>query len=303
MSYQISQKQNFYKTSLKEVKEVKEVNGNTREIETEKKTLEIYSVLMNKRFVRQKPSEDFMQAVLTKIKTAVEDCKPIEVVLGFGYHKNPNACTDLLPDIAEKMAIEQLANWVKTIKDVYQGGMEIKIITSGKRAEIVNGMKPEHTLAYHLALQKMVAECCKDHFVQVFPIGELYDQFHKDFQQALEKGKKEINPDWADPFWIKQAEHARSNIWRYGLSEEEITKKSQQAVADYVIYHKAEMEANLLEKKFPGAIRASYNRHEESLVLWTTANGDITQPWQGKGEIGGNGRITVITQKRKGGEI
>jgi pyoverdine/dityrosine biosynthesis protein Dit1 len=277
----------------------------------EKKILEIYGALTNKRFVRQKPSADFGQAVLKKIETATRVCKSIEVVLGFGYHKNPNACTDLgpnqchcstlLPDIAEKMTIIQLVNWVKNVEDVYEGGMRIKIITSGRRAEIVNGMKTEHTLAYHLALQKMGAECCKDHFVQVFPIGNLYETDHKDFQQALEKGKRQINPDWADPFWIKQTEHARSNIWRYGLSEKEIVEKSQRAAVNYVIYHKAEMEANLLEKKFPGAIRASYNKHEESLVLWTTAKGAVTQPWQGKGVIDNNGRVIVITQKRKGG--
>ena len=62
------------------------------------------------------------------------------------------------------------------------------------------------------------------------------------------------------------------------------------------------MEAGLLEKKFPGGIRASYNRHDESIVLWTTAKGNVTQPWQGKGILGSDGRITVITQKRKGGE-
>jgi pyoverdine/dityrosine biosynthesis protein Dit1 len=275
----------------------------------EKKILEIYGALTNKRFIRQKPSADFGQAVLKKIETATRVCKPIEVVLGFGYHKNPNACTDLgpnqchcstlLPDIAEKMTIIQLVNWVKNVEDVYEGGMEIKIITSGYRAEIVNGMKNKHTLAYHYTLKKMVAEY---HSIQIFPIGILYYQFYEEFQSALGKGKKEINPDWTDPFWIKQAEHARSNIWRYGLSEEEITRKSQQAAADYVIYHKAEMEANLLEKKFPGAIRASYNRHEESIVLWTTAKGDVTQPWQGEGRIDSNGRVTVVTQKRKGGE-
>jgi pyoverdine/dityrosine biosynthesis protein Dit1 len=265
----------------------------------EKKILEIYGALTNKRFVRQKPSQDFKEDVLMKIKTAVEDSRLIRIVLGFGYHKNPNACTDLLPDLADEAAIIQLVNWVESVENVYKGGMEIKIITSGRRAEIVNGMKAEHTLAYHLALQKMVAEY---HSIQVFPIGELYYQFYKDFQSALDRWKKEINPDWTDPFWIKQVEHARSNIWRYGLSEEEVTEKSQQSAVDYVIYHKAEMEANLLEKKFPGAIRASYNQHEESLVLWTTAKGDVTQPWQGKGVIDSNGRITVITQKRKGGE-
>jgi pyoverdine/dityrosine biosynthesis protein Dit1 len=269
-------------------------------MEMTEKILKIYGVLTNKRFVRSKKlSPDFMQTVLSKIETAVKGCEPVKVVLGFGYHKNPNACTDLLPDLAEEMAIEQLANWVESVKNIYKEGMKIEIITSGKRAEIVNWMRTEHTLAYHLALKKMVE---KYHFMQVLPIGELYDQFHEDFQVALDKEKKEINPDWTDPFWIEQANHARSNIWKCGLSEEEITKKSQQAAAGYVIYHNAEKEVNLLEKKFPGAIRASYNRHGESLILWTTAKGDITQPWQGKGVIDSNGRFTVVTQKRKGGE-
>lgn len=260
----------------------------------------IYKVLTNKQYVRYKPGEYFIGAVLKKIETAIDSQKPITLVIGFGYHKNPNACENLLPDIAEETALQRLANYAKTIEEIYPLGMKVKIVTSGRRSEIVNGMNPEHIQSYHFALQKM-AEQNGWQIIKVISLGSLYNEFCEDFQSALEVAKKKVIPDWNDSFWIQQAEHAKRNIYQKGLNEDQIIQKTCQSACDYVVYHRAEVEANLLEKKFPGAIRASYNRHEESLVLWTTAKGAVTQPWQGKGEKDDSGRITIITQKRKRG--
>lgn len=263
------------------------------------KAIEIYEVLTNKQYVRCKLQEgDFKEAVLILLKTAVGNQKPIIIDIGFGYHKNPNACECLLPDIAEEVAIKRLVELAGKVGEVYSHGMKVKIITSGRRAEIVNQMKPENTLAYHSALQDMVKRNDWHGIVEIIPLGNLYDEFQKEFQEALKEVKKSIQPDWSDPFWQAQAEHARRNIRKDGLTEKEILERSQGAAYEYVVYHRAEIEAGLLNRKFPGSIRASYNKHEDALIFWTTAKGDVTQPWQGKGvEI--NGRIEVITQSRK----
>lgn len=263
-----------------------------------KELKEIFEVLTNKKYVRYKPEEK----ILSEFQQAIDEQTPITLVIGFGYHKNPNSCDNLLPDLAEKTAIQQLVDYADSVKRVYFSGMKIKIITSGRRAEIVNGMRLEDTSAYHSALQEMVKQNNWEEVIEVIPLRDLYEEFAEDFKGALGKAEKEIRPNWDDSFWQAQFEHARRNICREGLNDKEVEEKARVAARTYIIYHRAEVEAKFLEKKFPGVIRGSYNRHEESLVLWTLRKGYITQPWQGAGETGDDGKVVVITQNRKEGE-
>lgn len=258
----------------------------------------IYVAITNRQYVRYSPKGDFREAVLNKIKTVIDRQESVILVIGFGYHKNPNACDNLLPDIAEKTAISRLVEYASLVEEVYSPGVKIKIITTGEKAEIVNGMDPRNTLAYHLALQKMAKENEWEESIEIIPIGDLYSEFRREFQLALREIRDKIKPDWNSLFWTQQAEHARRNIRKDGLTESEILEEGRRAAYDYVLYHRAEMKAGLLEKKWLGHIRASYNRHKESIVFWTTAKGAITQPWQGDGFVDSNGGVTVMTQGR-----
>jgi pyoverdine/dityrosine biosynthesis protein Dit1 len=263
----------------------------------------IFRILTNRRFVRFKPDAETKGLIMDKIQRAINKQMPLKIVIGFGYHKNPNATSNLLPDMAEELAIQRLFGLASQVKGVYPRGMEIKIITSGRRAEMVNGMSRYDTLQYHQALVKLVHKMGWDKIVEIIPIGDLYDECREEFQQALLKAKKEVELEKNDSskisFWFQQIEYARRNIKRKGLDKMEVKNKAEQAAFRYVMFRKAETMINLIEKKFPGSIQASYNKgHKNTLTLWTLRKGYITQPWQGTAKMV-DGKIEVITQTRK----
>jgi pyoverdine/dityrosine biosynthesis protein Dit1 len=271
--------------------------------ELEKKVEEIFMALTNRRFARYRPKDEFRIMIIKKIQSAVEAQSPLVLVIGFGYHKNPNAASNLLPDMAEEQTIQRLFELTVKVREVYQHGMKIKIITSGRRAEIVNGVNSHNTFQYHRALSELISKKVWQEEIGIIPINDLYAERLEELEAALRKKETEVSAEIADclnvDFWNHQIEYARRNINRNGLSHDEAEKKAREAAAKYVIFRRAESEINLLGKKFPGSIIASYNNDSAtSLKLWTLRKGCITQPWQGIAEIV-DGRCEVITQTRK----
>jgi len=271
--------------------------------EVRKKSEEIFMVLTNRRFVRYRPKDDFKVEIIEKIMYAAERRSPIIIVVGFGYHKNPNATSNLLPDQAEEETIQRLFELAKTVEEIYPYGMRVKIITSGRRAEIVNGVIPCNTQQYHWGLVNLVEARKWGRLIAVIPICDLYEERWDDLQIFLKRKEEEAKAEIANnlnvDFWNNQIEYARRNINRNNLSLEQVEEKAKASAIKYISFRRSEAAINLLAEKFPGSIVGSYNNDSSTtLKLWTLRKGYITQPWQGTAKIIG-GKIEVITQVRK----
>lgn len=263
---------------------------------------EIYMALTSKRHARCKPKDELKETIMKKIQSAIDEQILITLVIGFGYHKNPNLVSNLLPDMAEEQAIQRLFELAIKIKKLYQYGMGVKIITSGRRAEIVNKMRAYDTFQYHQSLVELVHNKGWNKEIKIIPIYKLYEERKDDLEKALQVKEAEVRIEIFNglnvEFWNNQIEYACRNINREGLDDNEIKRRAIEAATKYVIYRRAEAECNLLGERFPGAIIASYNNDSAtSLKLWTLRKGYVVQPWQGIGMLV-EGRVEVVTQKR-----
>ena len=253
-----------------------------------------------RRYVRFKPDA----SILKQIESLTQGRKPVQLVIGYGCVKNQNVTSRFLPDLAEEKALGAFVEMAEAMKKINPAGLQVKIITSGKRAELVNYVSPEKTTAYHSALQKLILQKGWQDVIEIIPIGDLYLARGQEFQRALVEARSEIEQEWNKPvlakFWQMEIEHARRNICRDGLEPEVIKAISERSAFNYQVFRRAEQKVRLIEERFPEAIKASYNiGHKDTLVLWTLEPGNITQPWQGEGVVADDGKVLVITQERK----
>ena len=270
----------------------------------------IYDVLTSRRF-RCGPRPDKRKDKIAGQIGNRKEGDPVEVLLGWGGYKNPNLKVDCA-DIAEEATLGQLSRLNEAVKDVYPPGINVHIVLSGKRAERVNRMPPERTLAYQKSLE-MLLECCNYPFIDIIPISELYDEFSLEFEPKL----AEVNERLAGILPIESSfgtllEHAMGNVY---LDEKDMTERDalcRKAAIDYVVFKVAEDEARIYRGfsqsvksafAYPAMGHARYVEGElvpprdSHISLYTTSKGVIVQPWQAIG-VSEGGRVICLTKKR-----
>jgi pyoverdine/dityrosine biosynthesis protein Dit1 len=220
---------------------------------------------------------------LERIHNKIQAENPIELILGFGYHKNLNICDDPRPDNAEKKSLSFLFSLAKTVKDVYCPGVMIHLITSGARAEFANGANPADTFVYHMGLKEMIAENFDfSKYIQIHKLKDIWDEYGINEKAKIRIDEVNISSINFEQLCIQ----AKRNI-QNGTDD-----KIKESVVRFVASFDAEREIQIYEKKFPGAIIMSHRPNSlygcPCLHIWTTKAGDLKQPWQ-KREMVENG--------------
>lgn len=235
-----------------------------------------------------------------KLYEKIVNKQPIELTIGFGYHKNLNACGRPEPDKAEQKSLEFLVGMAKKIEEIYSEGVMITIFTTGERAIIANSANLSDTLAYYDGLKKMIKEDNEfSKYFKLLRLGEIWDTVGEDFYELLYLRAAEIRqkidnePAKYEQLCLQSARNQKNGC----IAEEDSIRNS---VAIFLASFEAERELDLFEKFSPGSIMLSYRlipyyKHP-TLIPWTIRKGNITQPWQGPyDEISGQ----VMTQTRQ----
>ncbi|MCK5413548.1 MAG: L-tyrosine/L-tryptophan isonitrile synthase family protein [Candidatus Pacebacteria bacterium] len=248
---------------------------------------EVIKILFS-RYYRQrrsgykKPEPDSLEykEIYDKILKSIEAGKKINLVLGYGHHKNINVCGTVEPDSAEILSLNFLTELAKKIQSVYSVGAEITLVTTGARAEFANGSELDDIAKYHELMTKLI-ESDKD-FSKIFRLTMLCDIWKKyeNFYPTVDKKINIIQKEGIDPEKLNDLiKRAKRNAKGF-ISNEEALK----SVIRFQATFRAENELEVWSESFPNSIMCSYriNHFIGSYVLLNTVKkGSIVQPWEG----------------------
>jgi hypothetical protein len=248
---------------------------------------------------RPTPGSKEYVALLSKILEMVKEGRRIILILGYGYAKDPIVCKDGKPDEAERRSFEFLVIIHEEIKKIYPPGIKVILVTSCRRAIVANNFPEELTRQYHNGLKIMIEEDPRfKEIIELYDIGELWDrfpEFPEIFKEEIEKVRESIINDPNLPHLMEQA---RRNMYPPPEDEKEVFE----SVVRFVASFRAERRLQLYRKIFGEEIiilsyRPNPEYGEPVLVIWTTKEGDITQPWRGCWDP--DKRITITRERQK----
>jgi pyoverdine/dityrosine biosynthesis protein Dit1 len=215
---------------------------------------------------------------LSKVISAIELGLPITLVLPAFPGKSPNRTKVLgiLPDMAERRALEFLQQLCDQIKRYYSPGARIILCADGRVFSDIVGMRDEDVTAYQLELSKMIAELGLVS-ISTFNLDELYNELSFDqmrtqlmknhgehleiFQSAVSRGGKDKDCSVDD----KEAHRLYCGITRFLLEDATFPeqKKSRTALQKecrsraYEVVQRSKAWGELVGMQFPDAVRLS----------------------------------------------
>lgn len=213
------------------------------------------------------------------IKSFIEKSEPLRLVVLFGGYKNPS--TGLInPDLAEIKTLQRLNTLLNKLRAVYLHGVELYVVTTGKKGEIANGISPEKTSSY----EEKISTIAKNfRGIEVVPIGLLYRKFfnngkmEKTIEEEKKKQAKLLKNEECLAEKIKIAEKHNS------LPLRDTDKKDRKrAVKSAIIYSiLSSKEPEIMNKEFGAFIKLSFRikGEEKAISLFTCRKGTIHQPW------------------------
>jgi hypothetical protein len=246
-----------------------------------KETLEskIITVLTSNRFCRKKPNEKEKKETETVIKSFIEKSRPLLLVVLFGGYKNPS--TGLInPDLAEIKTLERLNTLLDKVREIYPHGVELYIITTGKKGEIANGISPEKTSVY----ERKISDIAKNFKgIKVIPIGLLYHKFYNNgnLENMLKREKNEQMklPETMEQLAEKIKIAKKHNSLPLNAADKVNKEKAIESAITYSIL--SSIEPKIMESEFHEFIKLSFRVKGEknALSLFTCKKGTIHQPW------------------------
>ena len=252
----------------------KEEQQEERQEEQQKKQIEeILKILTSKKFVRNKEKGELRKSLEHIVRNLVKREETVQIVLGWGYHKNPNLFEFkrldgffslewlknmnennwFLPDEAEIKALKKLQQFKEQIDGIYQPGLEIIIYTTGRKAEEANNIEIRHAKQYHQELSKIAAPLG----IKVITLDEIYTTFEQQngqntLQEIIpmrEKIREEVRNDFSNnpnsEFWTTQIQNAWRNLPPAIRDNEEVIKNS---AITFVTTQRLERKLGIIKK-------------------------------------------------------
>lgn len=252
------------------------------------------------------PCAACMDAHLSKIVAKIEQGQPVSFVLPAFPGKSPNLgkVLGILPDMAERRALQFLQQLAERIGRIYEPGANIILASDGRVFSDVVGMRDEDVSAYRDELRAMIAEMGLDR-ISTFNLEELYAEASFDemraqmmdtFGPSIEAMRASVKRAAKDPAATdadRELNRLYCGITRFlvedasfpgqTLSRNAIQKQAR--VRAYQVIQRSQAWSGLVEQYFSEAVRLSIHPHgcgskKLGIHFIATANGDNWMtPW------------------------
>lgn len=216
------------------------------------------------------------------IKKIITNKMPISITVLFGGYKSPHTgLTD--PCLAEIKTLQRLNFLLVKLRMIYSYGVQLYVITTGRKGEIANGVSSVITSSYENKIIKIA-----DNFkgIKVIPIGLLYEKFFNNgnMKAKIEEEKKKQIKLLNDPVFLVEKIKIAKKHGSLSLSEsdEESKKKAIENALTYSALSSVEQE--MLLREFGTFIKLSFRKEGEknAISLYTCRKKMIHQPWNNK---------------------
>ena len=231
---------------------------------------------------------------IEKLNYFTKNKKPIKfTLLGFPF-KAPLILKTIrnAPDMGDVLVLNQVKNFVLTIKEIYNPGAIVYIITEGCFGKFT-GIRRKNIEKYHQFLKKIIKKLNFESFIKIIPLDKLetYDGFKKIYKEQIINFKKKYLEK--DEDFIKKYKNAFPSIFHIvnpgtknilflmdvynndlEIKDKEINKKrkdlqekTHKAIINYFSYLKTRDILNFLEKEVPNALWLSVSPKPERIGL------------------------------------
>lgn len=218
------------------------------------------------------PCQLCMAPHLSKVVSAMERGVPIPFVLPAfpGKSPNPSKVLGILPDRAERQALEFLQKLCDRINQLYRPGVQMILCSDGRVFSDVVGLRDEDVTAYQVELSKMIVEH-RLRSLSTFHLEERYGglsfdrmrrQLMKQYGGSLEELKASVKNSTE---YDQEVHRLYCGITRFLFedalfpgqtkSRNSLQKDCRQRAYEVILRSKA--WSSLIEDQFPDAVRLS----------------------------------------------
>ncbi len=231
-------------------------------------------------FSKRRP--DNVAPFLHYVSTACANQTPLLFRVAFGPLKNVNCCDHhQSPDLAEYLALIQLARLITAIAAIYPHGIKVQIVPDDLRARKANLCPVDYTQTYIAGLKTLAQRLSFSDWLDV-ENGEsrLYDLYNVEHyqeraEQELQKRKLD-DPDRYAARWQSALENAEKNV-ASSLIHGQITDISS-AAWRYLVAHQAEILSGLWSPR--DAFPLVYANHPGTYQIYSLGYKKTKLPWQ-----------------------
>lgn len=217
-----------------------------------------------------------------KLVNAIQKSEPITLVLPAFPGKSPNLAKVLgtLPDMAETLALQNLQNLCDQIREVYTPGAKLILCSDGRVFSDVVGIQDTDITQYQDHLKKVIRDLaltslCAFHLEDLNPTvrfdqmrAELVEHFGESLELLKASVKRggspkaagaSLNPEDAEAnrlycgitrFLVEDAQFPGQTLSRSAIQKD-------CRIRAYEVIRRSQAWSNLIEKRFPHAIRLS----------------------------------------------
>jgi pyoverdine/dityrosine biosynthesis protein Dit1/AcrR family transcriptional regulator len=244
----------------------------------------------------REPSESARTLHLGRIEALMASRERIQLVLPAFPAKAPNAEKVLgkLPDAAESLALESLAELLEEIREAYPPGGELVICSDGHVFADVVGVSDADVRAYRRALEAMIDELATEH-IKFFGLEDAFGEV------SASKARELLLASYGDTEAAVRARAKGSPIHAAQvdgihrlLFEDEVVRAPKQSRTQsrnvtraraYEVVRRSDAWGNLVATAFPQAVRLSIHPQPDvspkiGIALLATTDAWLT-PWHG----------------------
>lgn len=253
---------------------------------------------------------------LPKIISAVSKGEPIPFVLPAfpGKSPNPAKVLGILPDMAERCALEFLQHLCDRIRQYYAPGGQMILCSDGRVFSDAVGMRDEDVTGYQDEISNMI-ETLGLNSISTFNLEELYTglsfdemrtQLMQEFGEPIENLKAAVNRGKSAESSIDDQEAHRLylGITRFlvedsmfpGQTQSRSSIQKESRIRAYAVIQRSKAWGELVERHFPDAVRLSIHPQScgsKKLGIKLIEPDNWATPWHGVAVLV-NGRFLLL---------
>ncbi len=266
------------------------------------------------------PCQKCLEPHLSKIVLAVEQSRPVTLVLPAFPGKSPNQAKVLgtLPDMAEKKALEFLQRLCDQVKQYYSPGVHIILCSDGRVFSDVVGMCDKDVTAYQNELSSIIAKSGFNSLSTVdlddlyvgLDCGQMRAKLMEQYGESLENVKSAVSRGKNNDSSVddREANRLYCGITRFLVEDAMVPGQTQSKTAiqkecrirAYAVIQRSKAWGDWVESRFPQAVRLSIHPQtcgSKKLGIRLMEPDNWMTPWHGVAvDVGGEFMLLKRTQ-------
>lgn len=246
----------------------------------------IFDIFLDDNFLFGKKNYvlDYKKYWIEKLSYFTKNKKQIKfTLLGFPF-KAPLILKTIrtAPDMGDVLVLNQLKNFVLSIKEIYNKGAIIYVVTEGCFGRFT-GIKIKNIKKYHQFLNEIINELDFENFIKIIPLDKLetYDDFKKIYKEQIINFKEKylkkdddfikkyknafpsifriVNPDTRNILFLMDVynRNLETKDKKINKKRKELQERTHKAIIKYFSYLKTRDILNFLEKEVPNGLSLS----------------------------------------------